>query len=168
MLDRGYFKPLIESLKGLKNCSIELTFPPTQCVILRETVTNICGFIQDPHLFDIWCTLTHDMMTLMHHAVGALTLIQSLRDHTQSRSCPQPNEVSDDAHHDSPLAHPSGKQSTSSHSSSHASPDATTFTDPPLLLGLPSLRGPLVSIDASSIDIPPPPSPSPHLTISLL
>ena len=32
----------------------------------------------DPDLFDIWRTLPCDMTTLMHHVVGALTLIQSL------------------------------------------------------------------------------------------
>ena len=30
---------------------------------------------EDPHLFDIWCALPHDMMTLMHHVVDAMTLI---------------------------------------------------------------------------------------------
>ena len=32
----------------------------------------------DPHLFDIWRTLPHDMMTLMCYVVDALTLIQTL------------------------------------------------------------------------------------------
>ena len=29
---------------------------------------------EDLHLFDIWCTLPRDMMTLMRHVVGALML----------------------------------------------------------------------------------------------
>ena len=32
----------------------------------------------DPHLFDIWRTLSHDMETLMQHVVCSLMLIQSL------------------------------------------------------------------------------------------
>ena len=37
---------------------------------------------EDPHLLDIWCTLPHHMMTLMHHVVSALMFIQSLQAHT--------------------------------------------------------------------------------------
>ena len=64
----------------------------------------LCAHVRDirrePHLFDIWGTLPCDMMTLMCHVVGVLTLIQSLCASAQSKSSPQ-DELHGDAHHDS-------------------------------------------------------------------
>ena len=126
----------------------------------REGVpcAHIREIIQVPNLFDIWCTLPYDMMTLMCHVFDALTFIQNLRAHTQSRSYPKPDEVPNDSHHDSPLANALGKRLTSPHSASHVSPDVAPFTNPfLLLLGLPPFPSPLVLANASSIYIPPPP-----------
>lgn len=63
----------------------------------------------DPHILDIWHTLPHDMKTLMHHVVGSLMLFQSLRACIQDMSYPRPNEVPDDAHHDSLSTHALGE-----------------------------------------------------------
>ena len=68
----------------------------------HEHVTQI---IEESHLFDIWRTLPRDMTTLMCHVVSALMLIRSLQARTQSGSSPQLDDVPDDAHHDSSLAH---------------------------------------------------------------
>ena len=45
----------------------------------RVPLAHVTQIRQDPHLFDIWNTLPHDMTTLMCHVVDALILIQRLR-----------------------------------------------------------------------------------------
>ena len=70
---------------------------------------HVGEIIDDPHIFDIWCTLPHDMMKQMHHVVSALTFIRNLQTCTQSRSSPQLDEVPNDAHHDSLSAHTLGE-----------------------------------------------------------
>ena len=74
----------------------------------REDVphAHIRQIKDDPHLFDIWRTLPHDMRTLMRHFFGVLTLILRLRDHAQSWSSLR-DEVPGDALHDFPLSHAS-------------------------------------------------------------
>ena len=86
------------------------------CVVFaRDDVP--CAHVREikgePHLFDIWHKLPHAMMTLMHHVVFSLTLIQSLRPHTQTWSSPQSDEVLSDSHHDYLSSHASGERSTS-------------------------------------------------------
>ena len=49
---------------------------------VRVPLVHVTHIIEDPHLFDIWCTLPHDMKTLMCHVVSALMLIWRLHDHT--------------------------------------------------------------------------------------
>ena len=101
----------------------------------REVVpcSHVREIKDDPHIFDIWCTLPRDMMTLMHHVVNSLTLIQSLLACTQSMSYPQSDEIPDDAHHDYLPPRALEKQLTSLHSPSHVSLGAKPFIDPPPL-----------------------------------
>ena len=78
-------------------CAI-FSWEDVQCAHIKD-------IIEEPHLFDIWCTLPLDMMTLMHHVVSALMLIWSLRADTQTKSSPHLSEVSGYAHLDSSSYH---------------------------------------------------------------
>ena len=65
-----------------------IELPDRICVLFsRERV--LCAHVreigEDAHPFYIWCTLPHDMMTLMCHVIDALMLIWILWDCTQSR-----------------------------------------------------------------------------------
>ena len=103
----------------------------------RVPHAHVTQIIEDPHLFDIWCTLPRDMMTMMCHVVNSLMLIQRLQDRTQYRSSHQLDDVPSDAYHDSLSSHALGEWSTPPQSPSHVSPDVTQFNDSPQLLGLP-------------------------------
>ena len=41
----------------------------------RVSLAHVTQIIKDPHLFDIWHTLPHDMTTLIHHVVSSPMLI---------------------------------------------------------------------------------------------
>ena len=60
------------------NCRVHIELEDCICSLFsREDVPNahVREIKGDPYLFDIWCTLSYDMMTLMRHVVSALILI---------------------------------------------------------------------------------------------
>jgi hypothetical protein len=109
------------------------------------------------------CALfSRDGVPLAHvtKIIGALMLIQRLRAYAQSRSSPQLDDVPSNSHHGPSSSHALGERLTPPSSASHASIYVVWFSDSPLLLSLPYLSSPFISLDASSIGIlPPPPSP---------
>lgn len=82
------------------------------CALFSREIVPLAHVTQirkQPHLFDIWRILPHDMMTLMSHVVSALILTYRLWARTQSKSSPQLADVPGDTHHNSSLAHALGE-----------------------------------------------------------
>ena len=81
------------------NCRARIELEDRICSLLpREGVP--CAHVREvrnePHLSDICHTLPHEMRILVHHDVGALTLIKILWAHIQYKSYFQSDEVPGD------------------------------------------------------------------------
>ena len=79
-------------------------------LFVREGVpcAHVTKIKWNTNLYDRWCTLPHDMMSLVCHIVSALTLIKSLRSCAQSMPSSK-YEAPNVSHHDSPRVDASGE-----------------------------------------------------------
>lgn len=64
-----------------EDCRVHIELEDCICALFsREDVScaHVRDIREDSRIFVIWCTVPHDMATLMRHVISALTLIQSL------------------------------------------------------------------------------------------